>query len=550
MPELIPARMINEFTYCPRLFHLEWVQTEWADNTDTAEGTWQHRVVDETKGHAGLTTDKNVADRPLRVATSVELSSERYGLVGKIDLLEVAKGGVAVPVDYKRGSAPDLDEGAYDPERVQLAVQGLLLREAGYECTYGELYFAESRERVRIDFTPELLAFALQQILDLRKVAMSDQIPAPLVDSRKCPRCSLAGICLPDETNLLADGTSPRTRRLIAANPDARPLYVVEQGARVSKSKGRVVVKQNKETLHSVRLIDVAQVSIFGNVQVSTQAMREFFKRDIPVMWFSYGGWFSGLAHGMPSKNVVLRLGQAKVAEQGAVEVARRMISAKIRSSRTMLMRNAKPRPEQVIVSLRNLATQAENATEVESLLGIEGAAAAQYFGVFGAMLRSPDGCDAFDFGGRNRRPPRDPVNALLSLCYSLLVKDVVAAALAVGFDPYLGVYHRPKFGKPALALDLMEEFRPLIAESVVLRCVNNGVVQWTDFVAHPRGVSLTNDGRRAVIAAYERRMNQTLTHPLFGYEVSYRRALELHARMLAAVMKGELDEYVGLVTR
>jgi len=550
LPELIPARMVNEFCYCPRLFHLEWVQREWADNFDTDDGHWQHRVVDGVKGHKGLSGGESNGDRPFRVATSVDLSSQRYGLVGKMDLLEVTSDGVAIPVDYKRGSAPNIPEGAYLPERVQLAVQGLLLRDNGYECTHGELYFAESRDRVRIEFTDELIDFTLKQIERLREVAKADRVPPPLVDSKKCPRCSLVGICLPDETNLLAGGQTARTRRLIASNPNSRPLYVTEQGAMVSKSKGRTTIKRKGEILHSVRLIDVAQLCVFGNVQISTQAMREFFKRDIPVMWFSYGGWFSGIGHGMPSKNVVLRLDQANVAQVGRVEVAREMVAAKIRNSRTMVMRNASPRPAQVVAELKRLAAQAAETTEVESLLGTEGAAARAYFGVFGSMLRSADGSDQFDFTGRNRRPPRDPVNAMLSLCYSLLTKDCVAATLAVGFDPYLGFYHRPKFGKPALALDLMEEFRPLIAESVVLRCVNNGIVRWIDFVAHPRGVSLTKEGRRAVISAYERRMNETLTHPVFGYQISYRRALELQARMLAAVLKGELDRYQGLVTR
>jgi len=154
------------------------------------------------------------------------------------------------------------------------------------------------------------------------------------------------------------------------------------------------------------------------------------------------------------------------------------------------------------------------------------------------------------NFHGRNRRPPTDPVNALLSLAYSLLAKDCLLAALAVGFDPYVGFYHQPRFGRPALALDLMEEFRPLVAESAVLTCINNRVVNEGDFVQAGEAVNLTAAGRKRFFQTYEQRMSALLTHPVFDYKVSYRRALELQARLLAKVLTGEIPEYSPLTTR
>ena len=156
----------------------------------------------------------------------------------------------------------------------------------------------------------------------------------------------------------------------------------------------------------------------------------------------------------------------------------------------------------------------------------------------------------SFDFTQRRRRPPTDPVNALLSLAYSLLAKDCTIAALAVGFDPYVGFYHQPRHGRPALALDLMEEFRPLVAESVVLTAINNRMINAGHFVRAGDAVNLTAMGRKAFFQAYEQRMNALITHPVFDYKVSYRRVLELQARLLARYLTGEIPDYVPMVTR
>lgn len=545
-PELVPARMVNEYTYCPRLFYLEWVQARFADNLDTVDGRYQHRVVDKEGGLAPDAGD----DRPFN-ARSVMLSSPRLGLVAKVDLLE-SDGTVVTPVEYKRGSPPDIPERAWEPERIQLCVQGLLLRDAGYTCTEGVLYFVAAKQRVPVAFDEELVGRTEEVLRSLRSAAEVDVPPPPLVDSPKCPRCSLVGICLPDETNALAERSERKPRRLIPADPDHRPLYVTEQGTYVKKSKQRVEVTRDREVVVSVRLIDVSQLCIYGNVQISTQLIRELFAREIPICWFSYGGWFSGIAEGLPGKNIDLRRRQFAIAGQGGLGIARKMVEGKIRNSRTMLMRNARQRPDKVIDSLKALAAQAAHATSIESLLGVEGAAARLYFSCLPAMVREDKRLpgEAFDFDGRNRRPPKDAVNCLLSYVYGLLVKDCTATLFGVGFDPYLGVYHRPRFGRPALALDLAEEFRPLIADSVVINLINNGEVKAPDFVVRAGGVALTGAGRKAVLAAYERRLDIEVTHPTFGYKISYRRVIEVQSRVLGAHLLGEIPDYVAFVTR
>lgn len=546
VPELVPARMVNEFCYCPRLFFLEWVQARFHDNLDTVQGRDHHRRVDREEGAVPLPDEGEV-----KAARSVLLSSERLGLVARVDLLE-GDGREVRPVDTKRGRPPDIPERAWEPERVQLCVQGLLLRENGYQCSEGVLYFADARVRVTVAFDPPLVERTLELVRSLRDQAASDEPPPPLVDSPKCPRCSLVGICLPDETNALAARSELPVRRLLPRDPAPRPLYVTEQGVWVGKRDNRVEVTRKGERLESLRLLDVSQLCVFGNVQVSSQLLRELFAREVPVCWFSYGGWFSGMANGLPSKHVELRRRQVAVAGQGGLGIARRLVEGKIRNSRTLLRRNARTDIDRELSVLQELAARAAGTTSVPALLGVEGAAARTYFSAFPAMLAGREKMPgpAFTMEGRNRRPPRDPVNALLSYVYGLLVKDFTAVLLAVGFDPYLGFYHRPRFGRPALALDLAEEFRPLVAESVVINLLNNGEVGASDFVVRAGGVGLTPEARKQVLRAYERRLDVEIVHPRFGYRVTYRRVFEVQSRLLGAHVLGEVPEYAAFLTR
>lgn len=543
VPDLVPARMVNEFEYCPRLFYLEWVQSRFEDNPDTVEGRYVHRNVDAGGGRI----DDPDEDSPVRKAKSVTISSEALGIIAKADIIE-GKGNKVTPVEVKRGRPPKHGP-AWSPELVQICAIGLILQDNGYDCSEGQIFFAESRERVKVPFDEKLVWQTLNVLRELKEVAGSPDPPPPLVDSPKCPRCSLVGICLPDETNLLADRSDVPPRRLTPRDSAARPLYVTEQGTRIGVRKGRVTVSQQKEVLQEVRLIDVSQISIYGNVQISSQAMRAMFDQQVPVCWFSYGGWFQGIAHGLPSKHVDLRRRQVAIAVQAGLPIAQKMIEGKIRNSRTLLRRNSRSEVKSVLEQLKASADQTAEVDTVESLLGVEGVAARLYFSQFSAMLKD-DSLGIFDFQGRNRRPPRDPINCLLSYGYSLLTKDLTAVALAVGFDPYLGVFHKPRFGRPALALDLAEEFRPLVADSVVINVINNGEIQENGFIVRAQGVALTQQGCRSFIAAYERRLDQEVTHPVYGYKITYRRVLEVQARMLGAYLLGEIPEYVPFMTR
>ncbi|TXF10740.1 CRISPR-associated endonuclease Cas4g/Cas1g [Pelomicrobium methylotrophicum] len=549
---LLPARMVNEYQYCPRLAYLEWVQGEWAESADTVEGRHAHRRVDRPSGE--LPSPEEAAEGERIHARSITLSSNRLGLIAKMDLIE-GEGGRVVPVDYKRGKRPHVAHGAYDPERVQLCVQAMILEEHGYTCDEGVLYFTESRERVRVPFDETLRAATRNAIDGLRLIAAGGQIPPPLEDSPKCPRCSLVGICLPDEVNFLRRQETP-PRPLAVAHDQALPLYVQARNAKVSK-KGEVLeIYVEDEKAQTVRLIDVSQLVLMGNVYVTTPTLHELMAREIPVSWHSFGGWFLGHTFGTGHKNVEIRTAQYRASFDPftCLQLSKGFVVAKIQNARTLLRRNWKgeERPEDLTAQFQEDIRRAQRAKNLPELLGAEGQAAARYFSHFSALLsRGHDGASmAFDFRTRNRRPPTDPVNALLSYAYSLLVRTWTVVLSAVGFDPYRGFYHQPRYGRPALALDMMEPFRPLIADSSVIQAINNGEVRPTDFISAAGSVALTPDGRKRFIAAFERRLSHEITHPLFGYKVSYRRLFELQARLLARYLLGEIPEYPNFTTR
>jgi CRISP-associated protein Cas1 len=580
LPDYLPARMVNEFVYCPRLFFYEWVEGLFRESVDTVEGKSQHGRVDAKATKLPMPKDTTAEAIHSR---SVTLSSERHRVITKMDLIEGSENGIT-PVDYKHGAPRESENGLelWPTDRIQLAVQGLILRENGYRCDEGVAYYSKTRQRVRVPFDEALVSEAERAIAAAWELARTGAIPPPLVDSPKCPGCSLVSICLPDETNALrsSSGSESRTavqlglfadtdghpsghepevetRQLMTPRDDLRPLYLNTQGARVGKSGEVLQIRDRNEKKQDVRMGEICQLNVMGNVQLSTQAIQALCEASVPICYFSQGGWFYGITLGLNTKNIFLRRTQFRLAEEEwfALSLAKRLVAGKIRNQRTMLQRNHIEPSEETLSGLKQMVEAAEYADSTEELLGVEGNAARLYFRDFAGMIKTEDEDGAnsqfrFNFGGRNRRPPRDAVNALLSLAYSLLAKDLTIACYAVGFDPYLGYYHQPRFGRPALALDLMEPFRPLIADSAVLAAINTRMVTSKDFVQAGPAVALSPAGRRAFFRAYELRMDSLVTHPMFEYRVSYRRLLEIQARLLARVLDGEIGEYPVFVTR
>lgn len=553
---LLPLRMLNEYVYCPRLAYLEWVQGEFAASADTVDGAIRHRRVDRPSGQL----PEQPGEEQRIHATSVALSSAALGITGKLDLV-IGTGDAVEPVDYKRGKRPHVAAGAYDPERVQLCAQGLLLREHGYTCVAGWIYYSASRERVGVAFDEALLQLTREAISGARRLGEAD-IPPPLEDSPKCPRCSLAGICLPDEVRFLSRdaGSDTLPRPVFAAADPALPLYVQSPRAYVRKEGDNVRVEIDKAKVAEAHLNDTSQIVLFGAATLTSPLLHECFRRQIPVTWLSHGGWFMGHTVGTGHRNVENRIHQYRASfdAERCLTLARGWVAAKIANCRTLLRRNWRDAgepdaavPADLLAALKSDQRHAGGCSGLEPLLGVEGAAAARYFGQFDRLLKShPDAVWHFDFQGRNRRPPRDPVNALLSFAYAMLVREWAVTLSAVGLDPYRGFYHQPRFGRPALALDMMEPFRPLIADSTVLTVINNGEIQPRDFIQTAGGCAMQERARKQLIAAFERRLEQTVTHPIFGYQLSYRRLFEVQARLLIRHLAGEIPEYPNFVTR
>jgi CRISPR-associated protein Cas1 len=577
LPEYLPARMVNEFVYCPRLFFYEFVEGIFRESGDTVEGAHLHKRVD--KEGSALPLPEDLPDDLKTKA--ITLSSESLRVIAKIDLLNVTDGVVA-PVDYKRGRPREVDERIemWPSDRVQVALQAMLLRENGYDCREAVVYYAATKQRVRVTLDEALVAETVLAVRGAWAAAQGGLIPAPLEDSPKCPGCSLAPICLPDETNALLHQTEvdrrdaqlhlfdtahlPKkaaqsdVRRLQTPRDEHRVAYLDTQGLRVGKSGEVLQVKEKEAIRQQIRLNDINQLNLMGNIQISTQAVQALCQAEIPVCYFSQGGWFYGITQGMSTKNVFLRKAQFRLADESwfCLKLARRLVAGKIRNHRTMLMRNHDEPPGLALEQMKAMIARAEEAVTLEELLGIEGNGARLYFGEFGGMIKAdepvadPGKGFAFDFQARNRRPPKDPINALLSLAYSVLAKDLTVACYAAGFDPMIGFYHQPRFGRPALALDLMEPFRPLIAESAVLQAVNTRMITAKHFLQAGNAVALTPEGRKAFYMAYESRMDGLVSHPLFDYRLSYRRMLDVQVRLLGKYIEGSVPEYPVFVTR
>ena len=558
---LVPARMVNEFVYCARLAYLMWGQAEWTETGDTVDGRRVHKRVDQAS-KALPEPEVLTEEDPKVVSRSLTLSSARLGVIARIDVAE-AEDGAVTPVDYKRGKRPHVALGAYEPERIQVCLQALLLEEHGYRVYEGAIWYVESRERVRIVLDDELRAAAREAVSRLRLTVAQGRIPPPLQDSPKCPRCALVSVCLPDEMRALG-GSSLAPRPIAIGAEDALPMIVQSQRARVSKEGETLKISDEDQGDTNVRLNDVSDVALFGNVSITAPALATLMDREIPVAFHSHGGWFRGVTHGTGHRNVEVRTAQYRKSFDAGycLGFARSLVAAKIVNQRTILRRNWRGDRENrkhVLDRLNATRRSAQAATSTSELLGFEGDAAATYFRAFAELL-SPPGVEKshggaetpgqFRFSSRNRRPPTDPVNAMLSLAYAMLTRHLTVALATVGLDAYRGFLHAPRYGKPAMALDIMEPFRPVVADSVVLSVVNTGEVSAGDFVRASAGTSLTNAGRRKFVAAFERRLSQDTTHPVFGYRLSMRRLLLLQARLLCRHLLGELPDYPHYLPR
>jgi len=323
-------------------------------------------------------------------------------------------------------------------------------------------------------------------------------------------------------------------------------MYVTEQGARVEKEYRRLLVTKEDEVLMAVPVRRVSQVVLVGNVGVTTPALLMLLREGVGLTLVSRAGQLRGhLVPPMP-RNLPLRHRQYERARDEAfcLAVGRAVVDGKLRNYRTLALRMARSRPDvaegEALGRLEESVQRVETAADLAELRGIEGVGTRAYFEVFRRALR-----EGWDFERRVRRPPTDPINALLSFGYTLLTDNLGAACEVVGLDRYDGFFHADKYGRPALALDLVEEFRGVVVDSVVLTLVNKRMLGAEDFRPGPGGaVYLGRRGLRVFLRQYSARLNTRIIHPQVKRRLTYQQCFEVQARLLAKVIQGELAAY------
>lgn len=560
------ARSVAEHAYCPRLFYYMAVEGLFLPSADTEAGTRVHRRVDQPSKTEEDEDESGDGSRP-KVVRSLALTSQTLGLTATLDLAEI-DGQTAVPVEYRKGrprrqvmAPPPDDPGeaeqpplshaeAWPTDRVQVGLQALLLEEANYTVPHAVLYYASEKLRLTIPVDDGLKAEALATLEAAKKCAEGPR-PLPLINDSKCVRCSLQPICLPDEVNQQRlEEVKPR--QIWPPRDEGIHIVTQKEGARIGvRGAAMRITDRDGIAVRDVPLANLETLAVLGSVQVSTQAIQVLADRSIPVAFLSGAGRLVAIVDPLDSVSADVRRAQVRRFDdpQATLALARAVIAAKIANQRTLLQRNHEKLPESVSSNLAEEAANASSAQSMPTVRGHEGQAAAIYFEHFSGMFKGSIGGE-FDKHGRQRRPPPDPINACISLAYTMLTNECVAALRQARLEPSIGAFHVSRPGRPALALDLMEPFRPLIGDSIAIAGFNRGELTEGHFICTASGCMLTAAGRRAFFGIWGRRMDTEITHPVFKYRLSYRRMLVLHARMIAAWLIGEVPSLSFLTTR
>lgn len=579
---LWPCRGVAEHAYCPRLFYYMAVEGVFIPSHDTEEGKATHRRSDRPSAAppsveklGDLDAD---AGKPRRVR-SLSLTSRRLGLTATLDLTELS-GQVAVPVEYRKGRprrvtpsgtsdelmdepAPQCAPQAWPTDRVQVGLQAILLEEAGYTVPEAVIYYAAEKLRLHLPVDDSLRAEAMATFEAAKRTAAGAR-PLPLVNDPRCTRCSLQPVCLPDEVNQLrsaagedaacqAEDASPR--RLWPPRDDGIHVVAQRHGVHVGvRGKSIRFTGREGELVREVPIANLESLAVVGSVQVSTQALSLLAEQGVPVVFVTASGRTAAIMDPLGPVSGAVRAAQVRRFddESAALTLARALTVAKIANQRTLLMRNHADLPGVVAHEMSRALSAAERAPTISELRGHEGNAARLYFCHFGGMFKGVAASlgAQFDENGRQRRPPPDPINAVISFAYTMLTHDCITACRLANLEPTIGALHVTRPGRPAMALDLMEPFRPLVADSVAVAAFNRGELTEGHFLRTASGCALTDAGRKAFFGAYGRRMDTEVSHPVFEYRLSYRRMLMLHARMIAAWLVGEVPSPAFLTTR
>lgn len=533
--DFLRVNSLHALTYCPRLFYLEEVEELYTQDAAVFAGRRLHAELDRA-------TEKEWEN--------LTLESESLGLRGSVDAIKTRKGQL-IPYEHKRGHCfreDDESAGAWPSDRIQVLAYAMLI-ESAMQCEVpeGRIRYHADNVTVTVPLDEVGRKDVLRAIKRAVELRHTTERPPVTENERLCVRCSLSPVCLPEEARFGENSSAVRSGaqaplRLFPAEEERKVIHVIDPGTRVSRSGDQLrfeYIESEKPTV-CLPINDISQVVLNGQSQISTQAIGLCCEKSVGIHYLTRGGQYLGSFQ--PAKRTAvqqkIRQFRSLMDDEFCLRLSKQLVDCRADMQRQVLLRNirrdqdngALERKAKQIKILQGLAGNVENR---DSLRGYEGAIGALYFMSFGTMI-SKELPPELHFNHRNRRPPKDRVNALLSYGYGILLKDVVQAINVTGLEPSFGFYHQPRSSAPPLALDLMEIFRVLLVDIPVLNSLNR--LQWDvdlDFVVTGHQVWLSEDGKRKLIGIYERRKSDTWKHPVIGYSISYARMLELEVRLL-----------------
>jgi CRISPR-associated protein Cas1 len=536
----LSVHSLHALAYCERLFFLEEVE--------------RVRLADE-RVYAGRTLHVEIERDESDEVFNLSFESETYGLIGKVDCVRKRDGNV-IPYEHKRGKSARSADGkpqTWASDRLQIIAYCLLVEESlGKEISEGRVRYHADNTTVRVPIDEQARADFERHLNRAKELQISIERPPVASNERLCVKCSLAPICLPEEARLAerileeaaeADEISAENKvlQLFPAIDDRQILHILTNGAKVGRKGDRLEVwSPETEEKQVFPVQEIGQVVIHGFAQITTQALRLCAERNLGVHWVGYGGRYMGAwTSGQGSVQRRIRQYKALTETDFCLALAKRLVEAKVKMQLGFLLRASRETGREIedvknsISNIRKLLSPLHRTENIDSLRGFEGSVGASYFKALPHLVSDEAG-EAMKPDGRNRRPPKDRCNALLSYGYALLLKDITNAILVVGLDPSLGFYHTPRSQAHPLALDLMEIFRVTLVDLPVIGSINRK--QWdedADFQIAGKQVWLSDAGRKKFIQIYERRKADQWKHPIIGYSLSYSRHLELEVRLL-----------------
>ncbi len=560
MNSLLSVHSLHALAYCERLFFLEEVE--------------RVRLADE-RVYAGRTLHVEIERDEDDEIFNLSFQSETYGLIGKVDCLRKRDGNV-IPYEHKRGKSARSIGGkpeTWASDRLQIIAYCLLVEEnLGVDILEGRVRYHADNVTVRVPIDEKARANFATHLERAKELQTSIERPPVTSNERLCVKCSLAPVCLPEEarlaqtlvrtacgsglveaettddsaigeSSLQSEISNPKSQilRLFPAEDDRQILHILTNGAKVGRKGDQLEVwSPDTEEKQVYPVQEIGQVVIHGFAQITTQALRLCAERGLGVHWIGYGGrYFGAWTSGQGSVQRRIRQYAALTNQDFCLALAKRLVEAKVRGQLSFLLRASRESGREVedvktsIANIRKLLSPLNRTDNIDSLRGFEGSIGASYFKALPHLVSDEVG-EKMKPDGRNRRPPKDRCNALLSYGYALLLKDITNAILVVGLDPCLGFYHTPRSQAHPLALDLMEIFRVTLVDLPVIGSINRK--QWDeteDFTIAGKQVWLSDSGRKKFIQIYERRKADQWKHPVIGYSLSYSRHLELEVRLL-----------------